>query len=73
MARGRRGVEVADRLHVPGGPTRGVGLGDAEIARGQDRFDIDAVAQGIADKLVHRHPYVFAGQDTPGGLSVCGG
>lgn len=42
----------------------------AEIARGQDRYDIDAVAQGIADKLVHRHPYVFAGQETPDDLSA---
>ncbi|WP_425491730.1 MazG family protein [Nocardioides mesophilus] len=26
-------------------------------------FDIDAVAGGIVDKLVHRHPHVFAGLD----------
>lgn len=42
----------------------------AEIARGQGRFDIDAVARGIADKLVHRHPYVFADQDLPDDLAA---
>jgi len=29
-------------------------------------FDIDAVAGGIVDKLVHRHPHVFAGLDVAG-------
>ncbi len=29
-------------------------------------FDIDAVAGGIVDKLVHRHPHVFAGLDVVG-------
>ncbi len=28
---------------------------------GEDGFDIDDVAGGIVDKLVHRHPHVFAG------------
>lgn len=28
-------------------------------------FDIDDVARDIAAKLVHRHPHVFAGADTP--------
>lgn len=31
----------------------------AEIARTEGRFDIEDVAQGIADKLVRRHPHVF--------------
>ena len=30
---------------------------------GQDGFTIDDVAGGIVDKLVHRHPHVFAGLD----------
>jgi len=30
---------------------------------GEDGFDIDDVAAGIVDKLVHRHPHVFAGLD----------
>lgn len=37
----------------------------AEITRTQGRFDIDDVARGIADKLVRRHPHVFAGEDAP--------
>ncbi len=30
---------------------------------GEQGFDIDDVAGGIVDKLVHRHPHVFAGLD----------
>ena len=30
-----------------------------------DPFDIDEVAQGIAEKLIRRHPHVFAGVDAP--------
>jgi XTP/dITP diphosphohydrolase len=30
-----------------------------------DGFDIEDVARGVADKLVSRHPYVFAGDDVP--------
>ncbi|MGH3364549.1 MAG: MazG family protein, partial [Nocardioidaceae bacterium] len=30
---------------------------------GDDPFTIDDVADGIVDKLVHRHPHVFAGLD----------
>ncbi|MFT3860593.1 MazG family protein [Micropruina sp.] len=37
----------------------------AEIAAEAGRFSIDDVARGIADKLVARHPYVFAGADVP--------
>ncbi len=29
--------------------------------RGSDGFDVDDVVRGIADKLVYRHPHVFAG------------
>jgi XTP/dITP diphosphohydrolase len=29
--------------------------------RGSDGFDVDDVARGIAEKLVYRHPHVFAG------------
>ncbi|QTN33559.1 nucleoside triphosphate pyrophosphohydrolase [Akkermansiaceae bacterium] len=31
----------------------------AEIAEGDGRFDLDAVADGISEKLVRRHPHVF--------------
>lgn len=32
----------------------------AQIAEDDGRFDIDVVARGIVDKLVRRHPHVFA-------------
>ncbi|MFO7961074.1 MAG: MazG family protein [Nitriliruptoraceae bacterium] len=35
----------------------------ARIARDRDAFGIDEVARGIADKLVRRHPHVFAEGD----------
>jgi MazG family protein len=40
----------------------------AAIRHREGAFDIDAVVAGISDKLVHRHPHVFATQtgiDTP--------
>ena len=40
----------------------------AEIAAQQGRFTIDDVARGIADKLIARHPYVFADADVPDDL-----
>lgn len=40
----------------------------AEIAAQQSRFTIDDVARGIADKLIARHPYVFADADVPDDL-----
>lgn len=42
----------------------------AEIARTEDRFDLEDVARGISDKLVERHPYVFADQDVPDDLNA---
>ncbi len=42
----------------------------AEIASESDRFDIERVAAGIADKLVARHPYVFSDADLPGDLTA---
>ncbi len=35
-----------------------------------DPFDIDDVAGGIVDKLVHRHPHVFAGLDVDSAAEV---
>src|SRR5436853_907173 len=35
----------------------------AEIAREEGRFDIDDVLREISDKLVRRHPHVFAKSD----------
>ena len=40
----------------------------AEIAAESRRFDIEDVARRIADKLVSRHPYVFAEADVPSDL-----
>lgn len=31
----------------------------AQIAKEENAFDIEDVAKGIADKLIHRHPHVF--------------
>ena len=35
----------------------------AQIAREQQRFDLDAIADGISDKLIRRHPHVFGDAD----------
>lgn len=40
----------------------------AEIAAEQGRFTVDDVAERIADKLVHRHPYVFTDAGIPNDL-----
>lgn len=40
----------------------------AEIAAQQGRFDIDDVARGITEKLVDRHPHVFASEPVPDDL-----
>jgi len=37
----------------------------AEIARTQGRFDVDTVANGVADKLIDRHPYIFSDAALP--------
>lgn len=37
----------------------------AAIAEQEGRFTLDDVADGIADKLVRRHPYVFGDDDVP--------
>jgi len=37
----------------------------AEIGTEQGEFTLADVARGVADKLIARHPYVYAGQDVP--------
>lgn len=37
----------------------------ARIAEDEGRFTLDDVARGISDKLIRRHPHVFAGEDVP--------
>jgi XTP/dITP diphosphohydrolase len=66
-------IELADQGHLR------EELGDlllqvvfhAQIAgEGSDGFDIDDVARDIADKLVARHPYVFADGAVPDDLNA---
>lgn len=40
----------------------------ARIAEEAGKFDFDAVAGSIADKLVARHPHIFGEADMPGGM-----
>lgn len=40
----------------------------SKIAEEQGRFNVDDVAAGIADKLIRRHPYVYAGECPPSEL-----
>ncbi len=42
----------------------------ARLAGEESRFDLAAVAQGVHDKLVHRHPHVFVDVDTPDAAQV---
>jgi len=42
----------------------------AEIAEEAGEFDIEDVLRGITDKLVRRHPHVFADEDAPTGADV---
>lgn len=40
----------------------------AEMAEEAGRFDFAAVARGIADKMIRRHPHVFAGEAVQAGF-----
>ena len=59
--------EVADAIRQGSDAEMKEELGDlllqvvlhAQIAREQQRFDLDAIADGISDKLIRRHPHVF--------------
>ncbi len=42
----------------------------AEIASERRAFSIDDVARGISDKLIARHPHVFAGEEAPDDLNA---
>ena len=44
----------------------------ARIASEAGRFDLEAVARGIRDKLVRRHPHVFAGAEAADSAAVRG-
>ena len=63
--------EVADAIRQGSDAEMKEELGDlllqvvlhAQIAREQQRFDLDAIADGISDKLIRRHPHVFDDAD----------
>lgn len=42
----------------------------SEIAQEAGRFTLDDVARGISDKLVHRHPHVFANREAATSAAV---
>ncbi|RMB62186.1 MazG family protein [Tessaracoccus antarcticus] len=42
----------------------------ARIAEDEGRFALDDVARGVSDKLVRRHPHVFAGEEAPDDIRV---
>ena len=42
----------------------------SELANEEERFDFDEVARGISEKLVRRHPHVFAQSDASDSDSV---
>ena len=58
--------EVADAIRQGSDAHMEEELGDlllqvvlhAQIAREQQRFDLDAIADGISEKLIRRHPHV---------------
>lgn len=66
-------AEVIDAVELGGDDDLREELGDlllqvyfhAQIAADEGRFDLDDVASGIAEKLIRRHPHVFAGEDVP--------
>jgi XTP/dITP diphosphohydrolase len=71
-------AEVVDAIETGTDPDLCEELGDlmlqiafhSEIASERDAFTIDDVAKGISDKLVARHPHVFAGEDAPDDLNA---
>lgn len=42
----------------------------AEIAAQEGRFTLDDVARGVADKLIARHPYIWADDEVPDDLNA---
>ena len=42
------------------------------MAREDGSFDFDEIARGIADKMIRRHPHVFAGEETDERMSTPG-
>ncbi len=42
----------------------------AQLAQEHNRFDLDAIARGITDKLIRRHPHVFGDAEVSDSASV---
>ncbi|NDD69785.1 MAG: nucleoside triphosphate pyrophosphohydrolase [Synechococcaceae bacterium WB9_4xC_028] len=42
----------------------------ARIAQEEQRFDLNAIAESISDKLIRRHPHVFAGAEAADSAAV---
>jgi len=69
-------LEVVEAIEDGADPALAEELGDlllqvvfhSEIAAEEGRFDIADVARGITDKLITRHPYVFAAAPVPDDL-----
>lgn len=69
-------AEVVDAIEVGNDADLREELGDlllqvvfhSEIAEQQGRFSLDDVAHDIAEKLIRRHPYVFADAEVPADL-----
>ena len=70
--------EVAEAIAEKDWPALEDELGDllfqvvfyAQIAREDGLFDFESVAQGVADKMVRRHPHVFGADDLNDGSSI---
>lgn len=70
--------EVVDAIEIGADSHLKEELGDlllqvvfhAAIAAEDDRFDIEDVARGIANKLIERHPWVFADDPLPDDLNA---
>ena len=71
-------AEVVDAVEIGSDDDLREELGDlllqiafhSEIASERAAFDIDDVARGISDKLIARHPHVFAGEKAPDDLNA---
>lgn len=70
--------EVLDAIDQGDDPALVEELGDvllqvvfhSQIASEQGRFDIDDVVRAITEKLIRRHPHVFAGAEAPDAQAV---
>ena len=70
--------EVADAIREGKDPHLAEELGDlllqvvlhAQIARENERFDLEVISRCISEKLIRRHPHVFAGAEAADSAAV---